>query len=413
MSLVSIIAGSVMQFEGSSQYRRVLARGAAVLVVGGLAAGCSSDVMRFDDNFLASSSAPNRAAPVQGGYAQQPVDQTATASIAQAGHVANGQYANAPVYQQYPTQVQAQANDVTRSTLNGVQQAPASVAANTLQAQQANLPAAPAQLPSGTPVQQVAVLPQQPQVPQPQMQAAPTGTTSNSGTYKVAAGDTLNGIARKTGVNVNALKQANGLSDGIIRVGQTLTLPAGGNSAPTTQVAAATPQPVAPQPAAATPNTPKPETAAYTPPKQSEAVIQQASLDNSATAPNATGISGMRWPVRGRVISGFGSNSGGARNDGIDIAVPAGTPIKAAENGVVIYAGDGLKEFGNTVLVRHENGLVTVYGHASELKVQRGQKVRRGEDIALAGMSGSADAPRLHFEVRKDSSPVDPAKYLE
>ena len=76
----------------------------------------------------------------------------------------------------------------------------------------------------------------------------------------------------------------------------------------------------------------------------------------------------MRWPVRGRVISGYGKG-GGKSNDGIDIAVPEGTPVKAAENGVVIYAGDGLKEFGNTVLVRHENGLVTVYGHASELKV--------------------------------------------
>ena len=430
MSLVSIIAGSVMQFEGSSQYRRVLARGAAVLVVGGLAAGCSSDVMRFDDNFLASSSAPNQAMPVQGGYAQQPVDQTSTASIAQAGHVAGGQYANAPVYQQYPAQAQqnlaqaqqypaqvqqnlAHQNNVTRSTLNSVQQAPAVVAGNTLQAQQANLPAAPAQLPSSVPAQQVAVLPQQPQLPQPQRQSTPAGTASNSGTYKVVPGDTLNAIARKTGVSVSAIKQANGLSDGLIRVGQTLTLPAGGVAAPATQVAAATPQPTAPQPAAATTNAPKPETAAYTPPKQSEKVIQQASLDTSATAPNATGISGMRWPVRGRVISGFGSNSGGARNDGIDIAVPSGTPIKAAENGVVIYAGDGLKEFGNTVLVRHENGLVTVYGHASELKVQRGQKVRRGEDIALAGMSGSADTPRLHFEVRKDSSPVDPSKYLE
>jgi murein DD-endopeptidase MepM/ murein hydrolase activator NlpD len=121
----------------------------------------------------------------------------------------------------------------------------------------------------------------------------------------------------------------------------------------------------------------------------------------------------MRWPVRGRVISGFGGGGGGKANDGVDIAVPAGTPVKAAENGVVIYAGDGLKEFGNTVLVRHENGLVTVYGHASELKVQRGQKVRRGEDIALAGMSGSADTPKLHFEVRKDSTPVDPSSYLE
>ncbi|MEP4422761.1 MAG: M23 family metallopeptidase, partial [Nitratireductor sp.] len=95
------------------------------------------------------------------------------------------------------------------------------------------------------------------------------------------------------------------------------------------------------------------------------------------------------------------------------IAVPEGTPVKAAENGVVIYAGDGLKEFGNTVLVRHEDGLVTVYGHASELKVARGDKVRRGQEIARSGMSGSADLPKLHFEVRKDSVPVNPTGYLE
>ena len=116
----------------------------------------------------------------------------------------------------------------------------------------------------------------------------------------------------------------------------------------------------------------------------------------------------MRWPVRGRVISGFGSGK-----DGVDIAVPSGTPIKAAENGVVIYAGDGLKEFGNTVLVRHENGLVTVYGHASSIEVQRGQKVKRGQEIALSGMSGTTDSPKLHFEVRKNSAPVDPSGYLE
>jgi murein DD-endopeptidase MepM/ murein hydrolase activator NlpD len=79
----------------------------------------------------------------------------------------------------------------------------------------------------------------------------------------------------------------------------------------------------------------------------------------------------------------------------------------------VIYAGDGLKEFGNTVLVRHDNGLVTVYGNASELNVKRGQTVKRGEQIALSGMSGNANAPKLHFEIRKNSAPVDPSTYLE
>ena len=129
-------------------------------------------------------------------------------------------------------------------------------------------------------------------------------------------------------------------------------------------------------------------------------------------SPETTGIGKMRW-LFGRVISPYGGNSGGKANDGIDIAVPEGTPVKSAENGVVIYAGDGLKEFGNTVLVRHEDGLVTVYGHAGEIKVARGDKVRRGQEIARSGMSGNADTPKLHFEVRKDSAPVDPAKFLE
>ncbi|HEY4193404.1 MAG TPA: M23 family metallopeptidase, partial [Mesorhizobium sp.] len=148
--------------------------------------------------------------------------------------------------------------------------------------------------------------------------------------------------------------------------------------------------------------------ASYTPPKK-EKVIQQAEDDNAA-APDSTGIGKMRWPVRGRVISSFG---GGKDGDGIDISVPEGTPVKAAENGVVIYAGNGLKEFGNTVLVRHEDGLVTVYGHASSLEVTRGQKVKRGQEIALSGISGTTDSPKLHFEVRKNSAPVDPKGFLE
>ncbi|MCT7294436.1 M23 family metallopeptidase, partial [Rhodococcus sp. PAE-6] len=87
----------------------------------------------------------------------------------------------------------------------------------------------------------------------------------------------------------------------------------------------------------------------------------------------------------------FGDKVGSRRNDGLDISVPQGTPIKAAENGVVIYAGDGLKEFGNTVLIKHESGLVTVYGHADSISVERGATVKRGQEIATAGMTGDAD----------------------
>lgn len=270
-----------------------------------------------------------------------------------------------------------------------------------------DVPANRVPVPSQAPAERVAVLPQQP-APKSSATAAPAApnTAAAGGAYTVVAGDTLHGISRKTGASAEAIKQANGLSSGLIRIGQKLTIPAGG-AVPAQAVAAA---PKTDQTTTGAVNKPA---SVYTPPRRTETAIEKAAADASAPAPNASGISKMRWPVRGRVISGFGGSGGGKANDGIDIAVPAGTPVKAAENGVVIYAGDGLKEFGNTVLVRHENGLVTVYGHASELKVQRGQKVRRGEDIALAGMSGSADTPRLHFEVRKDSSPVNPTSYLE
>ncbi|TIP70621.1 MAG: LysM peptidoglycan-binding domain-containing protein [Mesorhizobium sp.] len=276
-------------------------------------------------------------------------------------------------------------------------------------------------LPAKAP-EMVAVLPQQPKLKegksaaqvdasaaasQPKDGNAAPKTTAAGGTYTVQQGDTLSAIARKTGVGVVALKQANGMQDGLLKIGQTLKVPSGG----TATVASAKPAKVDPVTTATTPpeakTTPSETLAAYTPPKKDAKVIQQAE-DDDAVAPNATGIGKMRWPVRGRVISSFGGGK-----DGVDIAVPEGTPVKAAENGVVIYAGDGLKEFGNTVLVRHENGLVTVYGHARSIEVQRGQKVKRGQEIAQSGMSGTTDSPKLHFEVRKNSAPVDPSTYLE
>jgi murein DD-endopeptidase MepM/ murein hydrolase activator NlpD len=226
----------------------------------------------------------------------------------------------------------------------------------------------------------------------------------------VQSGDTLSAISRRTGVGITSLKQANGMTDGALRIGQTLKIP--GGTAPAA-VASAKPTAVDPVKTASTPPaakaTPTETLASYTPPKKNQ-VIQTAEASD-ADAPDSTGIGKMRWPVRGRVISAFGS--AGKEGDGIDISVPKGTPVKAAENGVVIYAGNGLKEFGNTVLVRHEDGLVTVYGHASELQVTRGQKVKRGQEIALSGMSGVTETPKLHFEVRKNSAPVDPRKFLE
>ena len=120
----------------------------------------------------------------------------------------------------------------------------------------------------------------------------------------------------------------------------------------------------------------------------------------------------FRWPVRGKVITSYGAKTNGKSNDGINVAVPEGTPVKAAEDGVVAYSGNELKGYGNLVLVRHSNGYVTAYAHASELLVKRGDTIKRGQIIAKSGQSGEVGSPQLHFEIRKGSSPVDPLQFL-
>jgi murein DD-endopeptidase MepM/ murein hydrolase activator NlpD len=119
----------------------------------------------------------------------------------------------------------------------------------------------------------------------------------------------------------------------------------------------------------------------------------------------------FRWPARGRVIAGFGTRNG-TGNDGINIALPEGTPIKAAEGGVVAYAGNELKGYGNLVLIRHPDGWVSAYAHNSDVKVKRGEQVKRGQVIATSGQTGNVQSPQLHFELRKGSTPVDPMPHL-
>ncbi|QKV17756.1 LysM peptidoglycan-binding domain-containing M23 family metallopeptidase [Oricola thermophila] len=239
--------------------------------------------------------------------------------------------------------------------------------------------------------------------------------TAGGGRYTVVAGDTLSAISRKTGASIEAIKRVNSMSTDTVRIGQTLVIP--GLSAPETQQVAAAPK-IDPVTTSKTRpvEDPKPVNG-YTPPrvvsKSTEGSITTIETNDTARAPEATGVNTMRWPVQGRIVGAFGSNAGGKPNDGIDISVPAGTPVKAAENGVVIYAGDGLKELGKTVLVRHSDGVVTVYGHVSEIAVKRGDTVKRGQQIASSGMSGSAKQPQLHFEVRKNSKPVNPLTFLQ
>ncbi len=125
-----------------------------------------------------------------------------------------------------------------------------------------------------------------------------------------------------------------------------------------------------------------------------------------AVAPDANPE--FRWPARGRIIQGFKSGA----NDGINIAVPEGTAVKAAENGVVAYAGSELKGYGNLVLIRHPNGFVSAYANNGEIEVKRGDTVKRGQTIAKSGQTGNVATPQLHFELRKGSTPVDPTQYL-
>ncbi len=118
------------------------------------------------------------------------------------------------------------------------------------------------------------------------------------------------------------------------------------------------------------------------------------------------------WPVRGRILSTFGQKPDGMHNDGINIAARAGSGVISAENGVVVYAGSEVRGFGNLVLVRHADGWITAYAHLDRVLVQKGQKVSRGQAIATVGSSGGVDQPQLHFEIRRGTQAVDPAKFL-
>ena len=121
---------------------------------------------------------------------------------------------------------------------------------------------------------------------------------------------------------------------------------------------------------------------------------------------------GFLWPVKGRVVSTYGTKAKGLYNDGINIAAPRGTPVKAAENGVVAYAGNELRGFGNLLLVKHSGGWISAYAHNQDLLVKRGQRVKKGQIVAKVGSSGTVSEPQLHFELRRGKRAVDPRKHL-
>jgi murein DD-endopeptidase MepM/ murein hydrolase activator NlpD len=249
--------------------------------------------------------------------------------------------------------------------------------------------------------------------PAPAASSKPASVASASSVHVVNRGDTLLGIARRNHVSVAELARANGIQPTAkLRLGMKLTVPA--NAVMVTPAAQGVA--VAQQAASAAPATRLASTAGDPPQKArlAHAVpAEDTPLETPVKASEATGaLPTFRWPVRGKVITNYGAKTNGKANDGINLAVPEGTPVKAAEDGVVAYSGNELKGYGNLVLIRHSNGYVTAYAHASELLVKRGDSIKRGQIIAKSGQSGEVGSPQLHFEIRKGSSPVDPLQFL-
>lgn len=248
--------------------------------------------------------------------------------------------------------------------------------------------------------------------------------------YTVQQGDTLYGLSRTFDVSLTSLARFNGLrSPYYLHPGQVIRLPASyGNEE---AVVAKTIQPTGR--AKAMPVQPPPPTMRNKPPARvaqndpgapvplskpgghadsgtTKSTAMARAPVTTAPAPRSSGR--FLWPVNGRLISGFGGKKDGSHNDGINIGAPRGTPVKSAENGVVVYTGDELRGFGNLVLVRHADGWMTAYGHLDKVLAKRGDKVTRGQAIGTVGSSGSVSSPQLHFEIRRGTKAVNPVTRL-
>jgi murein DD-endopeptidase MepM/ murein hydrolase activator NlpD len=240
-------------------------------------------------------------------------------------------------------------------------------------------------------------------------QTRPAAVASSGGVHVVNPGETLYSIARKNNMPPAKLAKANNLPlTTQLKTGMKITVPG-------LKVAAAAPAPQPKTVAAAAKPAAAPVTVAEAPAVKKESAnlaTETKEVEKEAKQDATGGLPSFRWPVRGRVIAAYGAKTSGKQNDGINVAVPEGTPVKAAEDGVVTYSGNELKGYGNLVLVRHSNGYVTAYAHASELMVKRGDTIKRGQIIAKAGQTGEVSSPQLHFEIRQGSTPVDPSKFL-
>lgn len=230
-------------------------------------------------------------------------------------------------------------------------------------------------------------------------QPAPTAT---SGSYVVKPGDTLYKIARANNVDIENIKRWNNISDpNQISVGQVLRMSGGatGGGAQTAPIASNRPQPrPLDQPETPAATTPAPDVT----PTPAPAPVDTKPATRAADA----GVINWAWPANGQIVQAFNASS-----KGIDIAGALGDPITAAADGLVKYSGNGVRGLGNLIIVEHQNGFITAYAHNRALLVKTGQTVKRGAKIAELGQSDTT-SPRLHFEIRRQGTPVDPMQYL-
>ena len=216
---------------------------------------------------------------------------------------------------------------------------------------------------------------------------------------KIAPGDTLYSLSRKYSVPVNDLAVMNNIKPPFtLSVGQVLRVP----DLQGTQVVQQT-------------SVQQTDNENVVVAKTKSEPVKKISSDPSKKLPKITARSSTKfsWPLRGKILSDYGAKSNGLFNDGVNIAASKGTAIKAAENGVVAYAGNEVKGMGNLIIIQHDAGWMTVYAHMDSMNVKRGTKVSVGQTIGKVGETGKVDRPQLHFEIRKGTKAYNPSSYLK
>jgi murein DD-endopeptidase MepM/ murein hydrolase activator NlpD len=242
--------------------------------------------------------------------------------------------------------------------------------------------------------------------------------------HQIASGETLSEIAASYRVPVSALASLNGIrSPYVLRAGEVLALPAGAATPKPTPVRVATrsaPRAVPRPTVTLQPPSSEVRVASLGPANLPAAFSRPASLAPGAAesgahrqSPPPLSGNGFLWPVRGRIASAFGSKPNGTRNDGVNIRAQEGTPVMAAENGIVVYAGNEIAGFGRMLLLSHADGFITAYAHNGKLLVDVGDRVERGQKIATVGSSGNVTSPQLHFEIRDGKRALDPVVLLD